>query len=51
MGKTDLGNSICASHELSKVEQKLAEIWDIWIINLNVFLFLKRNDNIFLVEI
>ena len=32
--KTGLGNSVCASHELSEVEQNLVEIWDIWIFNL-----------------
>ena len=26
--KTDLGNSVCASHELSEIKQDLVEIWD-----------------------
>ena len=26
--KSDLGNSVCASHELSEIKQNLVEIWD-----------------------
>ena len=26
--KTDLGNSVCALHELSEIKQNFVEIWD-----------------------
>ena len=45
--ETGLGNLVCTSHKLSKIEQNLVKIWAIWTFNINVMLFMKGNNSHF----